>query len=172
MALAFGVEMAFFGTLGTPCGLSWSGLARPSSVPHTLRSQSGGALDSRHKAEDDNVRALSRSARQMRSDLGAGVDQALHGVDRLLEHRPLRRIEVDLDDLLDAIGTNHYGHAHIHALHAVFAVEVGGAGEHAALVLEVALGHLDGGGRGRVEGGAGLQQVDDLAAAAARTLDD
>ena len=102
----------------------------------------------------------------MRRDLGAGLDQALHGLDRLLEHLPLGSIEIDLDDLLDAIGADHHRHAHIHALHAVFAVEVGGAGQHAALVLEIALGHLDGGGGGRVEGRAGLQQVDDLAAAA------
>ena len=108
----------------------------------------------------------------MRRDLGAGLDQPLHRLHRLLEHRPLRRIEVDLDDLLDAVGADHHRHADVHALHAVLAVEVGGAGQHAALVLEVALGHLDRGGGRRIEGGAGLQEVDDLAAAAARALDD
>src|SRR3712207_6950719 len=53
--------------------------------------------------------------------------------------------------------------AHEHVLHAVLTVEIGGAGQNALLVLEVALGHSDGGSRRRVEGGAGLEQVDDLA---------
>ena len=38
--------------------------------------------------------------------------------------------------------------------------------------MQVALGHRDGGGGRGVEGGAGLQQGDDLAAAAAGALDD
>ena len=67
---------------------------------------------------------------------------------------------------------DHDRHADIHVLDAVLAVEVGGAGQHALLVLEVALGHGDGRGGRRIEGRAGLQQVDDLAAALAGALDD
>ena len=48
---------------------------------------------------------------------------------------------------------------------------MGGAGQNPALVAQVALGHGDGGSGGRVEGGAGLEEVDDLAAALAGTLD-
>ena len=83
----------------------------------------------------------------------------------------LGRVELDLDDLLHAVGADHHRHADVHVLHAVLAVEVGGAGQHAALVLEVALGHRDGGGGRRIEGRAGPEQGDDLAAAPARALD-
>ena len=48
-------------------------------------------------------------------------------------------------DPLDAAGADHRGHADVHALEAVGAVDVGGAGQDALLVLEVGLGHLDGG---------------------------
>ena len=79
---------------------------------------------------------------------------------------------LDLEDALDAAVADHHRHADIHALHVVFAVEIGGAGQHALLVLEVALGHGDGRGGRRIEGRAGLEQVDDLAAALAGALDD
>ena len=79
--------------------------------------------------------------------------------------------ERDLDDALDAVLADHDRHADEHVLHAVLAVEIGRAGQDALLVLEVALGHGDGGSGGRVEGGAGLEQVDDLAAALAGALD-
>ena len=45
------------------------------------------------------------------------------------------------------------------------AVKIGGAGQHPALVLEVALGHGDRGGRWRVKGGTRLEKAYDLAAA-------
>jgi hypothetical protein len=50
--------------------------------------------------------------------------------------------------------------------------QVGGAGQDALLVLQVALGHLDGRGCRRVEGRAGLQQANDLGAAVAGALHD
>ncbi len=45
------------------------------------------------------------------------------------------RVELDLDDALDALGADHHRHADIEVLHAVFALEVGGAGQDALLVL-------------------------------------
>ena len=56
----------------------------------------------------------------------------------------------DLDNTLDALRSDHDGHADIHVLHAVFAVEVGGAGQHALLVPEIALGHRNGGRGGLI----------------------
>ena len=91
---------------------------------------------------------------------------------RLVEHGLLVGVQLDLDDLLDAAFADDHRHADIEILDAVLAGQVRGAGQQAALVLEVALGHLDRrGGRG-VEGRAGLEQADDLGAAVARALDD
>ena len=90
--------------------------------------------------------------------------------DRFLEHGALGAVELDLDDALDALGADHHRHADIEILHAVFAVEPGGAGQHALLVAQIAFRHRDGGGRRRVEGRAGLEQVDDLGAAVARCV--
>ena len=70
--------------------------------------------------------------------LGAIVMQAstsdLHGGDRFVEHRALGAVELDLDDALDALGADHRRHADIEILDAIFAVEMGGAGQHALLV--------------------------------------
>src|SRR5215207_6452738 len=144
MALALGVVMAFLGM----------------ATVLTSRSRTSAA-----RFRDGRLRA------QLRGDLRAGLDQALHRLHRLDEHLPLRGIEVDLDDLLHAVGADHHGNADVHALDAVLAVEEGGAGQHAALVLEVALGHLDGGGGRRIERRTRLQQVDDLAATLAGAVD-
>ena len=73
---------------------------------------------------------------------------------------------------LDAAGTDHARDADVEVLDAILAGEMRGAGEDALLVLQKALGHRDRAGRGRVIGAAGLQERDDLAAAAAGTLDD
>jgi hypothetical protein len=56
-------------------------------------------------------------------------------------------VELDLDDPLDAAGADHDGHADIEVVDAVLAGEVRGAGQHALLVLEEALGHRDRAGR-------------------------
>ena len=55
--------------------------------------------------------------------------------------------------------------------HAVLATEIGRAGQHATLILEVGFGHRDAGGGRGIKGRAGLEQVDDLAAALASALD-
>ena len=58
------------------------------------------------------------------------------------------------------------------SLSPIFAAEVGGHGQNAFLVLEIARGHGDGAfGRG-VEGRSGFQQRHNLAAASAGALDD
>src|SRR6476659_9839722 len=50
------------------------------------------------------------------------------------ESGTLGAAEVDLDDALDALGADHHRHADIEIADAVFAVEPGGAGQHALLV--------------------------------------
>src|SRR6185503_5451264 len=76
-------------------------------------------------------------------NLLAGLDQALHSRRRFFEHRALAAVELDLDDALDALGADHNRHADIEVLDAVFAIEPGGAGQHALLVEQVALRHRD-----------------------------
>src|SRR3546814_9797393 len=63
-------------------------------------------------------------------------------------------------------------YAHIQAIDAIFAVDIGGAGQDALLVAQIGFGHSDA-ARGRsVEGRTGAEQRDDLATAAAGALDD
>src|SRR6201999_4331743 len=107
------------------------------------------------------------AAEQVGRDLLAGVDQALDGADRLVEGFAILAGKLDLDNALHALAADHDGHADIHVLHAVFAIEIGGAGHHALLVAQIALGHRDRRGRRRIERRAGLQEVDDLGAAIA-----
>src|SRR3546814_17536640 len=58
-------------------------------------------------------------------------------------------------------------YAHIQAIDAIFAVDIGGAGQDALLVAQIGFGHSDD-ARGRsVEGRTGAAQRDDPAAAAA-----
>ena len=64
------------------------------------------------------------------------------------------------------------GHADIHVLHAVFAVEIGRAGQHTLFVAQIALGHRDRRSGRRVESRSSLQEVDDLGAAVAGAVDD
>src|SRR3954470_9031475 len=96
------------------------------------------------------------AAEKIGGDLLAGIDQALHRADRFVEGLAVLAGELDLDDALNALGADHDGDADIHVLHAVFALEVGGRGQHALLVTQIALGHRDRGRRRRIEGQTGL----------------
>src|SRR5882672_3864998 len=118
-------------------------------------------------------RSIGASApEQVRRDLLAGIDQTLHGADRLVEGFAVLAGQFDLDNTLDTLRSDDNGDADIHVLHAIFAVEIGRAGHHALLVLKVALGHRDRGRRRRIERRTGFQQVDDLGAAIAGAVDD
>src|SRR5690606_16346896 len=144
---------------------SWAVASRTASD----RNRSGAPAEAGRAASiTGSVLALTGLLAERRIDLLAGLDQTLHGVGRILEHLLLFGIQLDLDDLLHAVGADHHRHADIHAVLTVLAaIQPGGTGQHAALVLEVALGHLDGGRGRRVEGRAGLQQGNDLGAAIA-----
>ena len=71
------------------------------------------------------------------------IDQALNGFDRVIKLALFSRIQFYLDDTLNTLGTNNDRHAHIKALHTVFALEQGGTGKNAFLVLQISIGHLD-----------------------------
>src|SRR5215813_5612257 len=133
-----------------------------------------GPLQRRTDDACNDVRPKSQSARRSgpSDDLVGGVDQRFYGGDGLVEHLLFLGIELDLDDTLDALFADHHRHADIEALHAVLAIQHGGAGDHALLVLEIGLGHGDGRRRRRIEGRAGLEQADDLGAAVAGALHD
>ena len=68
-----------------------------------------------------------------------GLDQRLHRSDRLVEHRLLLGVQLDLDDALDAAGADHHRHADIEALDAVFAVQQAAQGSTRFLSLQIGL---------------------------------
>src|ERR1700761_6635712 len=105
-----------------------------SGIPYTKDSARG----PRNACGQSSARSI-LAAEQVRRDLLAGVNQALDGADRLVEGLTVLAGQFDLDDALDTLSADHDGHADIHVLHIVFAVQVGGAGEHALLVLQIAL---------------------------------
>src|SRR6516225_2243766 len=109
---------------------------------------------------------------EARSDALAKLDQRLHRFDRAHEGVALMRIEIELDDALDALGADHYRHTGVEPLHMILAVEIRGAGQDALVVLEIRFRHLQRGGGRRVIGGAGFEQTYDLGAAVARALHD
>src|SRR5689334_308385 len=100
------------------------------------------------------------------------LHQAAYRGDRFLEHGTLLGIEGNLDDPLHALGADHHGNADIEVLDAVLAGEPRGAWEHTLFVAEIGFRHGDRRGGRRIESRAGLQEIDDLAAAAAGALDD
>ena len=100
------------------------------------------------------------------------IDQAFNRRDRFVELSLLTGVELHFDDAFDALGTDHDGNADIHALHTIFAVQVGRTGQNALFVLQIRLGHGDG-RRGRcVESRTIAQQLNDLTATRAGALDD
>src|ERR1700730_1614835 len=100
------------------------------------------------------------------------ADQLADRGDRFVERRPFLLVERDLDHPLDAAGADHDGDADVEILDPILPVEPRRTGQHAFLVAQIGLGHLDRRTGRRIEGRAGLQQPDDLAAAVPRALDD
>src|SRR5260221_8789267 len=74
-----------------------------------------------------------------RHELEASVHQPAYGIDGFFQHHPLGTIEFDLHDPLDALSSDHNGHAHVEVPNAEFAVEVCGAGHDPLLVAKKAL---------------------------------
>src|SRR5258706_10321778 len=75
---------------------------------------------------------------EVRRDLLASVHQSLHRGGRFLKHVALRAAHFDLDDPLDAFGSDHHRHADVKILDAVLAVEPGRARQDALLVAQIA----------------------------------
>src|SRR6185437_14777254 len=96
--------------------------------------------------------------------------QLLHRIGALLKCGLFFRHELDLDDLFQAAGAELAGHADEQAVNAVFAFEIGGAGQDFLLVFENRFDHL-GRSRGRgVVGAAGLEILHNFGAAVAGAL--
>src|ERR1700760_4620299 len=102
--------------------------------------------------------------------LFADFAEIADGTGRFIELGLLAGIHLDFDDPLDAVGADDHRNTDIEVLHAVLAGEIGGAGQNALLVEGEGLRHRDAGRGRRIEGRAGLQEIDDLAAAVAGAL--
>src|SRR3546814_16147278 len=79
---------------------------------------------------------------------------------------------LDFDNLLDATSTDHYRYADIEVVNAIFARQIGGAGQNPLLVLQICLGHFNTAGGRRIESRSGLQKADDLHTARTPALHD
>ncbi len=90
----------------------------------------------------------------------------------MIERGPVITSQRHFHNLFHTVLADDHRHADIKALHAVFAIQIGRAGQQAALILQIALRHLDRGRSGSIESRAGLQQADDLRAAVAGALHD
>src|SRR5260221_8426785 len=95
-----------------------------------------GAAAPGHRWSDDGSATLASGGDD---DFLGRLDQRLHRRDRLFEHRPFLGIQLDMNDALDAAFADHHRHADVESLHAIFAVELSGAEQHALLVLEEGL---------------------------------
>src|SRR5258706_6399707 len=113
---------------------------------------------------------------QRRVDLRAPrVDDLEHVVDRArtaMQRLGLVGHQLDLDHLDGTARTETAGHTGEDAAQTELTVEAHAAGQHLAGVEQDGVDHLRRGGAGRVEGAAGLEQVDDLGAAVAGALHD
>src|SRR5713101_2239723 len=89
-----------------------------------------------------------------------------------VERRLLIGGELDLDDLLEAPGSQARRYAEEQIAVAILPVQGDGARQDPVLVEQDRLHHLDDGRRRGVVGAARLEQVDDLDAAVARALHD
>jgi len=69
-------------------------------------------------------------------------DQLLDGGGRLLKRGVLFRCELDFDDLLDAARAELHGDSDVQALDAVFAFEIGGAGQNFLAGVENGVNHF------------------------------
>src|SRR5439155_8761627 len=100
------------------------------------------------------------------------IDEAPNGRDRFVKQGLLCPVQRNLDHPLHAASADDNRHADIETFDPVLAVEIGGTGQHALLVLEMALVHLDRRGCRGVVCGPRFQKADDLRAAVAHALDD
>src|SRR6266568_6951213 len=94
------------------------------------------------------------------------------GSGALLESGVFFGCELDLDNLFETGCTQFAGDSDVVAVDAIFALEVGGAGDDLLFVFEDGFDHLDCGCRGGVVSAAGLEVLDDFSAAVAGALDE
>src|SRR4029453_19119677 len=95
---------------------------------------------------------------------GEDADDLADGVGRLVQEPLLLLGEIELDDLLDSTGPHLDRHAHVEILDAVFALEIGRAGEDPLLVEHDRIDYLSRGRTGCVPR-RGAEQLHELAPA-------
>src|SRR5947209_6553166 len=100
-------------------------------------------------------------------DLLTGDEQLFHRLDADVEVLARLRVERNLDDALDSARADHDRDTDVEIVDAILPRQMRRTGKHPLLVFQKALRHRDRAGRRRVERASGLQQRDDLAAAAA-----
>src|ERR1700760_4943373 len=86
----------------------------------------------------------SLSLAEVRRDFLASLDKPLHRADGFVEVSALCAGQFEFNDSLDALRSDHDRNAGVKVLHAILAVEIGGAWQDALLVQQIALGHRDG----------------------------
>ena len=74
--------------------------------------------------------------------LSEHADHLAHSVGGLPQRFLLGVVQLDLEDLLDALSAELHGDAHVEAVDPVLALEVGGAGQHTLLVEHHRVDHL------------------------------
>src|SRR5271168_3575275 len=79
-------------------------------------------------------------------------DQLAHRPDRFVERGLFVAVERDLDNALDPAGANHNRDADVEVLDPVLTVEPRRAGQHAFLVAEIRLRHLNRRAGGSIKG--------------------
>ena len=102
----------------------------------------------------------------------AGIDQAAHRINGIVEHRLFIVVQLDLDNPLGTIGTDYRRHADIHVTDTELAIQLSRTGQNAFFVIQIGFGHLDGGRSRGVEGGTGFQQLHDFGATITGALHD
>src|SRR5690606_20150257 len=118
------------------------------------------------------VRCAPRWGAASESSLLEGPHRLANRLGRPLECGSLLGGKLDLDDLLEPLAAELTRHPEEETLHAVLALQPGGAGEDTLLVLDDRLRHLHGARGGRVVGGAGLEVLHDLGPPIPGALDD
>src|SRR6185437_7419752 len=124
-----------------PRGLTFSTVMV--SVASAAAKQAGANANATTQARKKRRTASSCRSGEPGIQLLAGIDQPLDRTGRLGELRLLGLRQLQFDDTLDSLFADHRGHADIEILDAVRTVDIGGAGQHALLVLQIALRHRD-----------------------------
>ena len=112
------------------------------------------------------------TAAEFRIDRLACSDQASDSFDRMVEHGPFFRVELNFNDSLDATFTDNCRYSYIKIVDTIDPPDARGAWKDPFLVEQVRFGHRDCRCRGCNKGGHGFHQPDNLGPTVACALND